>query len=153
MARSSAERGSDPLHGSRSRPVTHPDPPSGEPPLVLVADDEASVRDMVALVLRTHGFRVRLCADGVEAMAAIDDGSHIDAALLDLRMPRASGSEVLAHIRRHDHHASLPVVAMSAYNDDQQAREVIAAGADAFLAKPFTVDQLTATIAALIVAS
>jgi CheY-like chemotaxis protein len=133
--------------------VTDPNPPSTAPPLVLVADDEASVREMIALVLRTHGFRVRLCADGVEAMAAIDDGSRIDAALLDLRMPRASGSQVLEHIRRHDRHALLPVVAMSAYNDDQQAREVIAAGADAFLAKPFTVDELTSTIAALLAAS
>ena len=133
--------------------MTHPDPPPGELPLILVAEDEASVREMIALVLRTHGFRVRLCADGVEAMAAIDDGSHIDAALLDLRMPRASGSQVVEHIRRHDHHASLPVVAMSAYNDDQQAREVIATGADAFLAKPFTVDELTSTLTALIAAS
>ena len=133
--------------------MTHPDPPPGELPLILVAEDEASVREMIALVLRTHGFRVRLCVDGVEAMAAIDDGSHIDAALLDLRMPRASGSQVVEHIRRHDHHASLPVVAMSAYNDDQQAREVIATGADAFLAKPFTVDELTSTLTALIATS
>lgn len=127
--------------------------PSGELPLVLVADDEASVREMIALALRTHGFRVLLCADGVEAMAAIDDGSPIDAALLDLRMPRASGSQVVEHIRRHNHHASLPIVAMSAYNDDQQAREVIATGADAFLAKPFTVDELTSTLATLLAAS
>lgn len=133
--------------------MTNPGLPSGELPLVLVADDEASVREMIALVLRTHGFRVRLCADGVEAMAAIDDGSHIDAALLDLRMPRASGSQVVEHIRRHDHYASLPIVAMSAYNDDQQAREVIATGADAFLAKPFTVDELTSTLATLLAAS
>ena len=133
--------------------MTRPDPPYGEPPLVLVADDEASVREMIALVLHTHGFRVRLCADGVEAMAAIDDGSRIDAALLDLRMPRASGSQVVEHIRRHHHHASLPIVAMSAYNDDQQAREVIATGADAFLAKPFTIDELTSTLATLIDAS
>ncbi len=133
--------------------MTHPGPPTDDLPLILVAEDEASVREMIALVLRTHGFQVRLCADGVEAMAAIDDGSHIDAALLDLRMPRASGSQVVEHIRRHDRHASLPVVAMSAYNDEQQAREVIATGADAFLAKPFTVDELTSTLAALIAAS
>ncbi len=118
--------------------------------MVLVAEDEESVRSMVALVLRSRGYHTLLCADGREALDRIDAGDHIDAVLMDIRMPRLGGIELVTHIRRRPELRSLPVIAMSAYNDQVQEREVIAAGANAFLAKPFTVDDLTAALAALL---
>jgi CheY-like chemotaxis protein len=119
-------------------------------PVILVAEDERSVRELVSLVLRTAGYEPLLCEDGAQAIAALDRGVAVDAVLLDLRMPGASGHEVVAHIRRSDRLSALPVVAMSAYNDELQAMEMLSAGADAFLAKPFTVQELTSTLAAVL---
>jgi len=125
--------------------VTSTGPPV-DAPVILVAEDEPPVRDMVALVLRTAGYRTVLCADGEEAIAALTREAQIDLALLDLRMPRLDGVHVIAAIRHHPLWHDIRVVVMSAYSDDLQARAVLEAGADRFLPKPFTVADLTAAI-------
>jgi two-component system cell cycle response regulator DivK len=115
-------------------------------PVVLVVEDEESLRGMLALVLRSRGYEVLLCANGAEARTQIESDARIDAALFDLRMPVVTGTELLASIRSDPRRAATPAIAMSAYSDDLQAHALIAAGADAFLAKPFTVQELSATI-------
>jgi CheY-like chemotaxis protein len=118
-------------------------------PLILVAEDEDSVRQMVALALKAIGYRTTVFADGAAAAEAIDGGTVPDAVLLDVRMPRMNGIDLVRHIRAHGPTAAVPVVAMSAYSDELQAREMIEAGANAFLAKPFTIEELRATMDSL----
>ncbi len=123
--------------------------PDADGPLVLIAEDEDSVRQMVALALKALGYRTAVFSDGMDAATALDDGHQPDAVLLDVRMPRMNGIDLLRHIRSVPERAALPVVAMSAYSDELQAREMIDAGATAFLGKPFTIDELRATLLAL----
>ncbi|MEI7926214.1 MAG: response regulator [Chloroflexota bacterium] len=111
-------------------------------PVILVAEDEESVRRMIGLVLRAAGYDSVLCADGLAAAERLEAGPSVDAVLMDLRMPRMGGMELVARIRQRPELRMLPVIAMSAYNDEVQEREAIAAGADAFLAKPFTIADL-----------
>lgn len=120
-----------------------------ELPLVLVAEDEDSVRQMVALALKAIGYRTVVFADGAAAAEAIDEGVVPDAVLLDVRMPRMNGIDLVRHIRARATTEATPVVAMSAYSDELQAREMIDAGANAFLAKPFTIEELRATMSAI----
>ena len=75
--------------------VTDPD----AQPLILVAEDEDSVRQMVALALKALGFRTVLFPDGAAAAEAIDEGTVPDAVLLDVRMPRMNGIDLVRHIR------------------------------------------------------
>lgn len=119
-------------------------------PVILVAEDEESVRRMIGLVLRAAGYDSVLCADGRDAADRLEQGAQVDAVLLDLRMPRMGGLELVAHLRARPESQTLPVVAMSAYNDEVQEREAIAAGANAFLAKPFTIADLSRTLAAVL---
>lgn len=105
---------------------------------------------MIALVLRSRGYRTILCADGREAISQIEAGTHIDAVLMDIRMPRLGGIELVTFIRQQPELRSLPVVAMSAYNDQRQEREVLSAGANIFLAKPFTVSDLSQALERLL---
>lgn len=126
-------------------------PPASDPrPVILVAEDEESVRRMIALVLRAAGYDSVLYADGQAAAEALEGGTKVDAVLMDLRMPRMGGLELVARIRRHAALGALPVVAMSAYNDEVQEREAIAAGANAFLAKPFTILDLSRTLGSVL---
>ena len=121
---------------------------------MLVAEDDDSLRTMIELVLGREGYRVVACGDGTRAQAALAEASageaSLDAALLDLRMPGASGAELLRYIRGDERLRSLGVIAMSGYSDALQAQQARAAGADVFLAKPFTVDQLTSTLRSVV---
>ena len=118
--------------------------------LVLVADDEEGVRTMVAMALRTQGFEPVLCADGDDVLAAIEGaeggGRAFDAALFDIRMPLLDGLSLVRQLRSRPDAQGLPMIVMSAYNDSLQEREVMEAGADGFLPKPFTIAELRSTI-------
>ncbi|GMU41584.1 MAG: hypothetical protein AMXMBFR23_24500 [Chloroflexota bacterium] len=113
---------------------------------VLVVEDEASVRSMLALAIRSAGFRVHLAVDGQDAAEQLAAGLEVDVLLMDVRMPRMGGVELLLHLRAQPAFATLPVIAMSAYSDELQEQEVRAAGANAFLPKPFTVADLRAAL-------
>jgi len=123
-----------------------PDPAAASRPIVLVAEDEETVRSMLAMVLRASGFDPVLCVDGLAAAEHLESGEHVDALLMDLRMPRLGGLELVTRLRQRPELRSLPVVAMSAYNDEVQERAARAAGANAFLAKPFTIADLARTL-------
>jgi len=143
------ERIADVPHIWHHAPVTTPNPTALRP-VILVAEDEESVRRMIGLVLRAAGYDSVLCADGLAAAERLEAGERVDAVLMDLRMPRMGGLELVARLRRRPESESLPVVAMSAYNDEVQEREAIAAGANLFLAKPFTVGDLSRALEAVL---
>lgn len=105
---------------------------------------------MIGLVLRAAGYDSVLCPDGLAAAEHVEAGARVDAVLMDLRMPRMGGLELVARLRLREEFRTLPVVAMSAYNDEVQEREALAAGANAFLAKPFTVQDLSRTLSAIL---
>ena len=131
-------------------PVAATPQQSSSAPLVLVAEDEDSLRGMLALALRGRGYRVLLCADGAEARQALEGDEQISAALFDQKMPGATGAELLRAIRSDPRRAGIPTIAMSAYSDEQSANQLLAAGADAFLTKPFTLQQLTSMLEGLL---
>lgn len=125
--------------------VSEPSEPT-TPPSVLVVEDEASVRSMLALAIRAAGFTVHLAVDGQDARDQLDAGLAVDVLLMDIRMPRMGGIELLRSLRSDRRFVDLPVIAMSAYSDELQEQEVRAAGAAAFLPKPFTIADLRAVL-------
>lgn len=125
--------------------VSEPPQPTA-PPAVLVVEDEASVRSMLALAIRAAGFTVHLAVDGQDARDQLVAGLPVDVLLMDIRMPRMGGIELLRFVRSDTRFADLPVIAMSAYSDELQEQEVRAAGAVAFLPKPFTIADLRAVL-------
>jgi CheY-like chemotaxis protein len=112
-------------------------------PVILVAEDEASLRLMIAAALHRDGFDAVLCDDGRDALDQLERGVEVDAVLTDIRMPRMTGVEFVERLRSDNRWRALPVIAMSAYSDEHQEFAVRGVGADAFLAKPFTIADLT----------
>ncbi|TAK77769.1 MAG: response regulator [Dehalococcoidia bacterium] len=129
------------------------DPPAAAPrrPRILVVEDEPGVRSMLDAVLRASGYEPLLAEDGQAAAERLAAGLRVDAVLTDVRMPRMDGVSLVVRLRSQELTRALPVIAMSAYNDERQEREMRAAGADLFLAKPFTVVALTDALRMLIV--
>ncbi len=133
---------------SASLPPAMPDP--ARRLRVLVVEDEAGVRSMLGAVLRASGYEPLLSEDGRDAADQLKAGLAVDVVLTDIRMPRMDGVAFVTYLRAQEETRDLPVLAMSAYNDDRQEREVRAAGANLFLPKPFTVQALTDALRVLL---
>jgi CheY-like chemotaxis protein len=129
------------------------DPPSAHPApavSILVVEDEASVRAMLSLALRSAGYAVHLAVDGLDAAEQLEGGLSVDLVLMDVRMPRLGGVELLARLRVQPGFGALPVIAMSAYSDALQEQEVLTAGANFFLPKPFTLADMRVALDAVL---
>jgi CheY-like chemotaxis protein len=116
---------------------------------VLVADDNAAVREMLGAFLRDQGCAIEMTADGGEALIRAQTGGH-DVMLLDLSMPHLDGCTV-AHTLRRDEPPGrhLLVVGLSAHAQAADGERALAAGMDDFLSKPVELAQLAALLARL----
>ena len=112
---------------------------------VLVIDDEGPYSRVVAEVLQIDGFRVRTAAHGPSGLFTAKRDQP-DLILLDIMMPEMDGLTVVRKIRADPALSRTPVVVISALAGPEDRRAAIEAGADAFLAKPFTMEELTLAI-------
>lgn len=144
-----------PVAGQLARPADNPvagqDPPErlgrqGRA-VVLVADDEQIVRDLVRQMLEVSGYTVIVVNDGVAAVEAVRhrDG-EIDVAVLDLTMPRMSGDEAMREIHRFA--PDLPVILTSGYTEQDAVHRFQDGGRVGFIQKPFGRDALLAKLGA-----
>ncbi|MGN0852580.1 MAG: response regulator transcription factor [Kiritimatiellia bacterium] len=110
---------------------------------ILIAEDEAGIRDGLKEVLEAEGHRVRAVCDGVQAVAAFNTAApHL--LLLDVVMPRMTGLEVCVRVRAVNR--TLPILMLTAKNDASDVAAGLGLGADDYLAKPFRVPELLARI-------
>ncbi|MGY1618775.1 response regulator [Geodermatophilus sp. SYSU D00691] len=114
---------------------------------VLVVDDEPAIRELLSLALRYEGWAVSTAASGAEAVAVACD-VRPDVVLLDLMLPDLDGFTVLRHLRAEQ--PLLPVVFVTARDDDADRRAGLASGADDYLTKPFRLDDVTARLRRLL---
>lgn len=113
---------------------------------ILIADDEPNIVLAIEFVLQEEGYRVRVAHDGQEALDAIA-AELPDLLLLDVMLPRASGFEVCQRIRANPAWRGLRVVMLSAKGRDVEVQKGLALGADAYVTKPFAIDELLAEVA------
>jgi len=110
---------------------------------LLVVEDDEEMRLFLQEELRERGYRVIGAARGPEALERLG-GDRVDAVITDLKMPEMQGDELLAELRARDR--DLPVVMITAFGSIDSAVEAIKAGAYHYLAKPFRIEQLLATV-------
>ena len=114
---------------------------------VLLADDNADMRDYVSRLLAASGFEVTAAADGQAALEALAE-RRPDLVLTDVMMPRLDGLGLLRAIRADAALADLPVIMLSARAGEDSAVEGLEAGADDYLSKPFAARELLARVGA-----
>jgi len=117
-------------------------------PLVLCADDDNDILALLAIRLERAGFRVEQAMDGEQALSLARE-LRPDGLVLDVMMPRLSGTEVLGALRGDETTAAIPVVLLSARAQEADVERGLEAGADAYLAKPFEAPELIEVVTRL----
>jgi two-component system OmpR family response regulator len=114
---------------------------------VLVVEDEPAIRDVVATALRYQGHVVHEVGDGKQALAMATD-SAFDLIVLDVMLPGLDGFEVCRQLR--DQGRFCPVLFLTARDQTEHRIQGFVAGGDDYLTKPFSVDELTLRVAAIL---
>jgi two-component system alkaline phosphatase synthesis response regulator PhoP len=116
------------------------------PETILIADDEASIRDLARLYLEKEGFRVQAAENGAQALALARSGSPA-LLVLDLMMPEMDGWEVCRRLRAE---GNLPILMLTARDQDIDKIVALEMGADDYLTKPFNPRELVARVRAIL---
>ncbi|MEU4085249.1 response regulator transcription factor [Streptomyces aureus] len=117
--------------------------------IILVADDDADIRDVVAFKLGTAGHTVVLAQDGSEALDIALE-RELNLAILDIRMPGLTGVEVCRRLRREPTTARLPVILLTAQTEENDVEAGFQAGADDYITKPFSPREVGSRVEAVL---
>jgi chemosensory pili system protein ChpA (sensor histidine kinase/response regulator) len=120
-----------------------------EEKLVVLVDDSISVRKFVGRMLEKAGYRVKLAADGLEALEIVTQ-TRCDLVVTDLEMPRTNGYELLSHLRQDAQTRNIPVMVVTSRAGAKHRDRAVKEGAAAFLTKPVQEDQFIAAVGKLI---
>ena len=115
------------------------------PKTILSVDDSASMRQMVRLALGGAGYAVTEACDGRDALAKAQEGG-VQMVLTDLNMPNMDGLSLIRELRKLPSYKGVPIVFLTTESDEGKRAEAKAAGATAWIVKPFKQDQLLGVV-------
>lgn len=118
------------------------DAAKAEKPRILIADDDPAILRLVKAIVEKEGFDAITVRDGKEAYKILQAGEPFVAAILDVVMPYIQGTELVRYMQSEKRHMKIPVIMMTAEQNARLSSDSFAAGAVAFLPKPFTNVQL-----------
>jgi CheY-like chemotaxis protein len=124
--------------------------PDAPRPRVLVAEDDASLRNVLVLYLRRRGFDVDEAVDGAEALQLVEEslaqGSAYAVIVSDIRMPNLTGDKLLEEIRRRSEPLARRVILMTGYAHVAEDPDLLSKLATPLLQKPFALEQLSVLV-------
>jgi DNA-binding response OmpR family regulator len=109
---------------------------------ILIIEDDTAIHSLIKEALDLHGLKTISAYSGTEGKLLFEQ-NEVDLVLLDLMLPGMNGEEFLQDIR---HHSTIPVIVISAKNDQNSKLELLTNGADDYISKPFDVKELLARI-------
>ena len=116
---------------------------------ILIAEDERDIRDLINFTLGFAGYQVVTTSNGEEAyQAALREIP--DLILLDVRMPRMTGYEACKLLKQEDSTRNIPIIFLSAKGQESEVKTGLEAGAEEYILKPFSPDQLVERIKAVL---
>ncbi|GAB5459491.1 MAG: phosphate regulon transcriptional regulator PhoB [Henriciella sp.] len=118
-------------------------------PFIIIAEDEASVSELLRYNLDANGYETAIAKDGDEAMLLIDERAP-DLILLDWMLPKISGIEICRRVRAKQETANLPIIMLTARSEEGDRIRGLETGADDYVTKPFSPNELIARVAAVL---
>jgi DNA-binding response OmpR family regulator len=116
---------------------------------ILIAEDQADLREMIAFTLQLAGHEVISVADGLEAFNQAEEAKP-DLIILDLHMPKLTGYQVCERLKARDEFHRTPIVIISAKGNADEVQAGLDAGAEEYIRKPFELDHLMQRVDALL---
>ena len=113
---------------------------------ILIVDDESKIRRLLSRSLETEGFDVAVADSAMSASEFLKNG-HCDLIILDYMMPEIDGMAFLAELRKK---SSIPVIMLSAREEIAKKTQALELGADDYVVKPFSIEEMTARIRAIL---
>jgi len=113
---------------------------------VLIVDDEKFIRDILSRIVFREGFKIDVAGDGVEAFEKIQENSY-DFVISDINMPNMGGMELLKKIKVYD--KDILVLLVTSKAGEYSAEDILKAGADFFITKPFKNSEIAKTLETL----
>ena len=129
--------------------MTDAQPAGGRQRVVLIAEDDRDIRELVTVKLEAAGYQVVGVDDGMHALREIRE-RRPDLALLDVMMPGISGLDIIATLRRDPNTATVPVILMSAKSQEFDVQSGLAQGAIDYIIKPFSPRELVSRVEAVL---
>jgi two-component system chemotaxis response regulator CheY len=117
---------------------------------ILIVDDSSSLRTVVKLSLARAGYEVLEAGDGMEGLAQLDKVAKVHLIVSDVNMPNMDGITFLTHVKQHPRHKFTPVIMLTTEGQDAKKEQGRAAGAKAWILKPFNPPQLLDAVSKLI---
>jgi two-component system chemotaxis response regulator CheY len=117
---------------------------------ILIVDDSSSLRTVVKMALQRAGYDVLEASDGREGLAQLDKAAKVHLVVSDVNMPNMDGITMVAQIKQHPRHRFTPVIMLTTEGQDAKKEQGRAAGAKAWIVKPFNPPQLLDAVSKLI---
>ncbi|MBU2753227.1 response regulator [Acidithiobacillus sp. CV18-2] len=117
---------------------------------ILIVDDSASLRQVVRIALEGAGYEVLEAGDGVQGLAQLQAAPRVHLIISDVNMPNMDGITFLKNIKQLPNYKFTPVIMLTTESGDEMKQEGRAAGAKAWVVKPFQPQQLLAAVAKLV---
>jgi two-component system, chemotaxis family, chemotaxis protein CheY len=117
---------------------------------ILVVDDSSSLRALVKLSLTRAGHQVVEAADGKQALAQVEQAGKVHLIVSDVNMPVMDGITFLTELKKHPRHKFIPVIMLTTEDEAAKMQQAKAAGARAWLLKPFDPPSLLDAVARVI---
>jgi DNA-binding response OmpR family regulator len=114
-------------------------------PVILVAEDERDIRELIVFTLQLNGFNVVEVANGAEAVRKAEE-IQPDLILMDVRMPKMTGYEACKELKTKEVTRDIPIVFLSAKGQEAEVNAGLELGAEDYFLKPFAPDELSARV-------
>lgn len=118
---------------------------------ILIVDDSASLRQVVKIALSTAGYDVIEACDGVDALSKLD-GCKINLIISDVNMPNMDGITLVKEVKRKPEYKFTPIIMLTTESQEEMKQQGQAAGARAWVVKPFQPAQMLAAVSKLVAA-
>ena len=120
-----------------------------DPKVILVIEDDETMRNAMKRIFEMDGFTVKLAADGTELSVVLDETAP-DLILLDIGLPWLNGFELGQMLKEHKDLKKIPLVFVSGKTSEDDIKKAFEIGADDFIKKPFEIEKLKKTVATLL---
>ena len=117
---------------------------------ILIVDDSSSLRTVVKMALQRAGYEVVEAGDGLQGLAALEAAGKVHLIVSDVNMPNMDGITFVTQVKQHPRHKFVPVVMLTTEGQDAKKEQGRAAGAKAWIVKPFNPPQLLDAVSKLI---